>query len=129
MEKIIRIEQLVVGKLYLEIAPNELSWGNFIGNPNISERFKMIGEPYDYKFSKGRFGKFFKALPLKTQKIRNLSVLDCGILSDMEPTYHNNHRTFTCSDEEWNEVKLMTLSDFFNKCKIQQGGCRNGRPK
>ena len=122
MEQVIKIEQLVVGKLYLAVAPNYFGGESLIGDPHLSDRFKMLEEPYDYTFTfskSGVLGKFFKVLMLQTQKVRHLSVLDCGILSESEPTYHNNHRTFTCSDAEWKEVKYIRLSDFLLKYKIQ----------
>jgi hypothetical protein len=55
---------------------------------------------------------------LQSGREMNLSVNDCGIVSDGEPSYYNNHRTFSCTDEEWEEVKDMSIEDFFVKYKI-----------
>jgi hypothetical protein len=118
MEQIVRIDQLVIGKSYLEISANDADEDTLISSPDISDRFLLLGEPYDHKFTYSGTAKFFKAIMLQSGREMNLSVNDCGIVSDGEPSYYNNHRTFSCTDEEWEEVKDMSIEDFFVKYKI-----------
>jgi hypothetical protein len=43
MEQIVRIDQLVIGKSYLEISANDADEDTLISSPDISDRFLLLG--------------------------------------------------------------------------------------